>query len=170
MTNCDIQIVDDLVSMIVKRAEAGKNYGVVMLPEGLIEFIPEFNALISDINDVLASGIPTTIGESYEYYRYVLYFFCFLSFFSIVRRIGEKQSLTSPHTFQLFFFSAYVSCVKLARRFRCVSRTSCCCCCCYDAPRGACAYRPERNKCGGDSYPGLGPVTPLKNLTPVPPQ
>ena len=59
----DDQIVDDLVSMIVKRAEAGKNYGVVMLPEGLIEFIPEFNALISDINDVLASGIPTTIGE-----------------------------------------------------------------------------------------------------------
>lgn len=49
--------------MILKRAEGGKNYGVVMLPEGLIEFIPEFNALISDINDVLASGIPTTIGE-----------------------------------------------------------------------------------------------------------
>ncbi|CAN0472571.1 unnamed protein product, partial [Hapterophycus canaliculatus] len=46
--------------MILKRADAGKNYGVVMLPEGLIEFIPEFNALISDINDVLASGIPTT--------------------------------------------------------------------------------------------------------------
>lgn len=57
------QIVDDLVVMILKRAEMGKNYGVVMLPEGLIEFIPEFNALISDINDVLASGIPTTIGE-----------------------------------------------------------------------------------------------------------
>lgn len=49
--------------MILKRSEMGKNYGVVMLPEGLIEFIPEFNALISDINDVLASGIPTTIGE-----------------------------------------------------------------------------------------------------------
>ena len=49
--------------MILKRAEMGKNFGVVMLPEGLIEFIPEFNALISDINDVLASGIPTTIGE-----------------------------------------------------------------------------------------------------------
>lgn len=57
------QIVDDLVQMILKRSEMGKNYGVVMLPEGLIEFIPEFNALISDINDVLASGIPTTIGE-----------------------------------------------------------------------------------------------------------
>lgn len=65
---CDrLQIVDELVEMILKRAEGGKNYGVVMLPEGLIEFIPEFNALISDINDVLASGIPTTIGE---------FFFC----------------------------------------------------------------------------------------------
>lgn len=62
-SNQSNQIVDDLVAMILKRAEMGKNYGVVMLPEGLIEFIPEFNALISDINDVLASGIPTTIGE-----------------------------------------------------------------------------------------------------------
>ena len=33
------QMVDDLVSMILKRAEAGKNYGVVMLPEGLIEIL-----------------------------------------------------------------------------------------------------------------------------------
>lgn len=55
--------MDDLVDVIVKRSEAGKNYGVVMLPEGLIEFIPEFNTLISDINEVLASGIPPTIGE-----------------------------------------------------------------------------------------------------------
>lgn len=51
------------MDVIVKRSEAGKNYGVVMLPEGLIEFIPEFNTLISDINEVLASGIPPTIGE-----------------------------------------------------------------------------------------------------------
>lgn len=58
------QIVDDLVQVILKRSEMDKNFGVVMLPEGLIEFIPEFNALISDINDVLASGIPTTIGET----------------------------------------------------------------------------------------------------------
>lgn len=57
------QIVDDLVEVIVKRSETGKNYGVVMLPEGLIEFIPEFNTLISDINEVLASGIPPTIGK-----------------------------------------------------------------------------------------------------------
>ena len=32
----------------------------MLLPEGLIEFIPEFNALISEINDVLATGVETT--------------------------------------------------------------------------------------------------------------
>lgn len=53
----------DLVDVILARAEKGKNFGVVMLPEGLIEFIPEFNHVISDINDVLASGIPATVGE-----------------------------------------------------------------------------------------------------------
>ncbi|CAM9151356.1 unnamed protein product [Choristocarpus tenellus] len=54
------QITHDLVDLIVTRSKDGKNFGVVMLPEGLIEFIPEFNALISDINDVLASGISPT--------------------------------------------------------------------------------------------------------------
>ena len=34
----------------------GKDYGVVLLPEGLIEFVPEFNRLITEINEVLASG------------------------------------------------------------------------------------------------------------------
>jgi pyrophosphate--fructose-6-phosphate 1-phosphotransferase len=32
--------------MICKRAELGKNYGVILVPEGLIEFIPEVNKLI----------------------------------------------------------------------------------------------------------------------------
>lgn len=63
------QIVHALVDVVLVRAEAGKNYGVIMLPEGLIEFIPEFNHVISDINDVLASGIPPTIGECVIPYR-----------------------------------------------------------------------------------------------------
>lgn len=33
-----------------------KDYGVILLPEGLIEFVPEFNRLIVDINEVLAAG------------------------------------------------------------------------------------------------------------------
>lgn len=46
---------------VVARAEKGKHYGVVMLPEGLIEFIPEFNHLISEINNVLAAGTEPSI-------------------------------------------------------------------------------------------------------------
>jgi len=54
------EITKQVVDMIVARAEQGKDYGIVLLPEGLIEFIPEFNQLISEINDVLATGVDTT--------------------------------------------------------------------------------------------------------------
>ena len=48
------QIVDDLVSIIVARAEKGMNFGVALIPEGLIEFIPEIKVLIAELNDLLA--------------------------------------------------------------------------------------------------------------------
>ena len=48
------QVVNNLVNLIVKRAKAGKNYGIVLVPEGLIEFIPEMKELISALNDSLA--------------------------------------------------------------------------------------------------------------------
>ena len=54
------QITQEVVEVILARAAQGKDYGIVLLPEGLIEFIPEFNQLISEINDVLAKGIETT--------------------------------------------------------------------------------------------------------------
>ena len=38
----------------MKRSERGKNYGVILVPEGLIEFIPEVKVLIREINDILA--------------------------------------------------------------------------------------------------------------------
>ncbi|CAE8598670.1 unnamed protein product, partial [Polarella glacialis] len=44
----------DLADMIEERSADGKDYGVIILPEGLIEFIPEFNSLISELNDKLA--------------------------------------------------------------------------------------------------------------------
>jgi pyrophosphate--fructose-6-phosphate 1-phosphotransferase len=50
------QIVAGLADIIVKRAKSGKNYGVVLVPEGLIEFIPEMKALISELNDLLAEN------------------------------------------------------------------------------------------------------------------
>lgn len=48
------EIVDYLVNVVVKRAEKGKNFGIILVPEGLIEFIPEMKSMISDLNDTLA--------------------------------------------------------------------------------------------------------------------
>lgn len=50
------QIVDDLVRTISKRAAKNENFGVALIPEGLIEFIPEMKILISELNDLLAEG------------------------------------------------------------------------------------------------------------------
>jgi len=47
-------IVSYLTDVVVKRAEKGKNFGVVLVPEGLIEFIPEMKNMISSLNDILA--------------------------------------------------------------------------------------------------------------------
>merc|ERR1719410_2031429 len=46
------QLTAEMVSIVQKRAENGQNYGVVLLPEGLIEFIPEFNKMIAEINEL----------------------------------------------------------------------------------------------------------------------
>ncbi|MEI7542593.1 MAG: diphosphate--fructose-6-phosphate 1-phosphotransferase [bacterium] len=48
------QVVDSIAKVVVKRAEAGKNFGVILVPEGLIEFIPEIKELIKNLNDLLA--------------------------------------------------------------------------------------------------------------------
>jgi diphosphate-dependent phosphofructokinase len=48
------EIVLDMVNIIVKRSELGSNYGIVLIPEGLIEFIPEMKLLISELNSLLA--------------------------------------------------------------------------------------------------------------------
>lgn len=47
-------IVQQIAEVVVKRAEEGKNFGVALIPEGLLEFIPEFKKLIAEINDVLS--------------------------------------------------------------------------------------------------------------------
>ncbi|MDR1809123.1 MAG: diphosphate--fructose-6-phosphate 1-phosphotransferase, partial [Prevotella sp.] len=49
-------IVNDIASVVAKRAAAGDNFGTVLIPEGLIEFIPAVKALISELNDILAKN------------------------------------------------------------------------------------------------------------------
>eukprot|EP01055_Gregarina_sp_Pseudo9_P004189 Gregarina_sp_Pseudo_9__4188@NODE_433_length_2840_cov_12_168511_g409_i0_p1_GENE_NODE_433_length_2840_cov_12_168511_g409_i0NODE_433_length_2840_cov_12_168511_g409_i0_p1_ORF_typecomplete_len929_score334_44PFK/PF00365_20/1_2e14PFK/PF00365_20/5_5e54UBM/PF14377_6/0_055_NODE_433_length_2840_cov_12_168511_g409_i0532839 len=52
-----MSLVNETCDMIVKRHEQfRKDFGVILVPEGLIEFIPEFKVLISEINDILAAA------------------------------------------------------------------------------------------------------------------
>ena len=48
-------IVADMAATIAARAEKGDNYGVALIPEGLIEFIPAVKKLIAELNDLLSS-------------------------------------------------------------------------------------------------------------------
>lgn len=47
-------IVNQLCYMIVERAKMGWNFGTILVPEGLIEFIPSMKLLIAQLNDILA--------------------------------------------------------------------------------------------------------------------
>lgn len=48
-------IIDYMTDIIVKRANAGKNFGIAVIPEGLIEFIPEMGSMIANLNDIMAT-------------------------------------------------------------------------------------------------------------------
>jgi pyrophosphate--fructose-6-phosphate 1-phosphotransferase len=47
-------VVDEIVKVIIHRANFGMNFGTILIPEGLIEFIPAMKKLISELNDLLA--------------------------------------------------------------------------------------------------------------------
>ena len=51
------EIVDQIADSICYRSNNDENFGTVLIPEGLVEFIPEMRALIRELNDVLATGI-----------------------------------------------------------------------------------------------------------------
>ncbi len=60
--------LDDVVTYIAQavadRAAEGNNFGTVLIPEGLIEFIPAIKKLIAQLNDVLATPEAQNLGRS----------------------------------------------------------------------------------------------------------
>ena len=50
------QIADYIADSVEKRAANGMNFGVAIIPEGVVEFVPEFSALIKEINELLAGS------------------------------------------------------------------------------------------------------------------
>ena len=49
-----MEIVCHISDVVAARSEAGESFGVAIIPEGLIEFIPEIKVLIGELNDLLA--------------------------------------------------------------------------------------------------------------------
>lgn len=70
------QTLDDIVTYIAKavaeRAERGLNFGTVLIPEGLIEFIPAMKSLIAELNDLLADTTEGQIAKQSEQRNWVI--------------------------------------------------------------------------------------------------
>ncbi|MDD6658292.1 MAG: diphosphate--fructose-6-phosphate 1-phosphotransferase [Lachnospiraceae bacterium] len=50
------QIAGQIADSVEKRAANGDNFGVAIIPEGIVEFVPEFSVLIAEINELLAGS------------------------------------------------------------------------------------------------------------------
>ncbi|MCK4934291.1 MAG: diphosphate--fructose-6-phosphate 1-phosphotransferase, partial [Simkaniaceae bacterium] len=49
------EITKQIADLIIKRASKDKHYGLILIPEGLIEFIPEMKCLIKELNELLSA-------------------------------------------------------------------------------------------------------------------
>jgi len=68
-------VVEYIAKAVAKRAEDGNNFGTVVIPEGLIEFIPAIKKLIAQLNEVLtdpATGEPRQFASAEEQIDFVL--------------------------------------------------------------------------------------------------
>lgn len=67
------EIVEYMAGIVAKRGNDGKNFGIALIPEGLIEFVPEMKMLIASLNDLLANNEEYNALETNEEKRkYVL--------------------------------------------------------------------------------------------------
>ena len=64
-------VVTYIATAVAKRAEEGNNFGTVIIPEGIIEFIPAIKKLIAELNDVLATPEAETITSANEQIEFV---------------------------------------------------------------------------------------------------
>ena len=48
------EIADQIADSVATRGNNGENFGVALIPEGIVEFVPEFSKLIAEINELLA--------------------------------------------------------------------------------------------------------------------
>jgi pyrophosphate--fructose-6-phosphate 1-phosphotransferase len=85
----------EVADIICKRNSLGKNYGVILVPEGLIEFIPEIKKLISEINEILSKPFK---GDIRDYVSHHMTFESRAVFGFLPRSISDQLLLDrDPH-------------------------------------------------------------------------
>ena len=57
------EITSSIADLIQKRGNEGKNFGVILIPEGIIEFIPEMKRLLQEINQLLLQSKEINVKE-----------------------------------------------------------------------------------------------------------
>lgn len=60
------EITNQVADLIEQRAKAGKHYGVILVPEGLIEFIPEMKQLIAELNQLAGEESELTAAAAMD--------------------------------------------------------------------------------------------------------
>ena len=93
-------IVDYIASIVATRAQKGDNFGTVLIPEGLIEFIPAIKKLISELNDTLATDEAKSIAREnqIEYVKAHLSAVNLATFNSLPEDVASQLALDrDPH-------------------------------------------------------------------------
>lgn len=62
-------VVEYIAKAVVARAKEGNNYGTVLIPEGIIEFIPAIKKLIAQLNDMLAEKTGMSREETIDFVK-----------------------------------------------------------------------------------------------------
>ena len=65
-------IVNDIANVVAMRAADGNNFGTILIPEGLIEFIPAMKTLIAQLNDLLAEHPEVANFDSVKQNEFIL--------------------------------------------------------------------------------------------------
>jgi len=93
-------IVNQIATAVAKRAAKGDNFGTVIVPEGLIEFIPAIKKLIAELNDILATDEAKTIAreDQIEYVKAHLNAANLATFSSLPAGVARQLALDrDPH-------------------------------------------------------------------------
>ncbi|MCQ2182715.1 MAG: diphosphate--fructose-6-phosphate 1-phosphotransferase [Bacteroidales bacterium] len=93
-------IVEQIATAVAKRAAKGDNFGTVVVPEGLIEFIPAIKKLIAELNDILATDEAKSIAreKQIEYVKAHLNAANLATFSSLPAGVARQLALDrDPH-------------------------------------------------------------------------